>query len=235
MSATTNSAVTLPPWSYTHIDTFEICPCQYHHKYILKNKEPTTPEMEEGRKVHEALEKRVAAGLPLPPALAKYDALAETVVQKGITGEIRTEMKVGVNKALRPTDFFAKDVYGRGALDVAIFHPKKDPTFMFIADWKTGKTREKDFQIKVFAFFGFILFPSVERIGACNIWLPSAKPGTLYQYKRADLPNIWSEIYMKLAAMELAAANNEWKKRQSPLCSYCPKLDCEFNRSKPHG
>ena len=50
--------VNLPPWSYTHMDTFDHCPHQYHWKYILKNKEPATPQMLEGIKAHEALEKR---------------------------------------------------------------------------------------------------------------------------------------------------------------------------------
>ena len=230
-------SVTLPPWSYTHIDTFETCPHQYHWKYILKNKEPTTPEMEEGRKAHDALEKRVAAGVPLNPKWAAYEPLAASIVHMSKDGEIRTELKVGLNRELKPTDFFAKDVYARGALDVAILIPMPSPKFLFIADWKTGKTREKDFQVKIFAFFGFLLFPTVERIGACNIWLPTLKAGTPYFYRKEELPKIWSEIYIKLAAMELAAAKDEWKKRQSPLCGWCPVKECEFNtnRSKPNG
>jgi hypothetical protein len=222
--------VTLPPWSYTALDCFDNCPHQYHWKFILKNKEPATEEMAEGRRVHDAMEKRVAANIVLPPAYAKWDPLAQSIVNMAHNtgGEIRTEMKVGVDRNLKPCDFFGKDVYARGALDVAVLWP----TAMYIGDWKTGKTREKDFQVKIFAFFGFLTFPNIDKITACNIWLPTSKIGEPYNYKREDLPKIWSEIYMKLVAMEQAAAKDEWVKRQSPLCAYCPVLSCENNRSK---
>ena len=222
--------VTLPPWSYTHIDTFDNCPHQYHWKFIEKNKEPATEEMLEGRRVHDALEKRVAANVVLPRPYTKWDPLAQSIVNmaRNTGGEIRTEMKVGVDRDLKPCDFFGKNVYARGALDVAVLWPKA----MFIGDWKTGKTREKDFQVKIFAFFGFLTFPKVDKITACNIWLPTGKIGEPYNYDRADLSRIWSEIYLKLVAMETAAAKDEWVKRQSPLCAFCPVLSCENNRSK---
>lgn len=222
--------VTLPPWSYTHVDTFDNCPHQYWWKFIQKNKEPATEEMLEGRRVHDALEKRVAANVQLPPAYSKWDPLAASIVNmaRKTGGEIRTEMKVGVDRDLKPCDFFAKDVYARGALDVSVLWPNS----MYIGDWKTGKTREKDFQVNIFAFFGFLTFPKINTITACNIWLATNKIGEPYIYDRADLPRIWSEIYLKLAAMEHAAATDTWAKRQSPLCAYCPVLSCENNRSK---
>jgi hypothetical protein len=226
--------VSLPPWSYTHIDTFDNCPFQYHWKYILKNKEPATKEMEEGRKTHDALEKRVAANVVLPPMYAAYEPLANSVVQMAQSSgaTIRTELKVGVNRELKACDFFGKDVYGRGALDVALLSPERAPEFAWIGDWKTGKTREKDFQVKIFAFFGFITYPTLKRVSACNIWLPTKKPGEAYKFFREDMPTIWAEIYIKLSAMEMAAASDNWVKRQSPLCAWCPVKDCEFNRKK---
>lgn len=223
-------SVVLPPWSYTHIDTFGTCPHQYHWKYILKNKEPTTPEMEEGRRAHDALEKRVAANIALAPQYAKWEPLAASIVTmaQNSGAQIRTEMKVAVDRNLQPCDFFAKDVYGRGALDVSILWPER----MYIGDWKTGKTREKDFQVMIFAFFGFLSYPKVNKVTACNIWLPTMKPGTPYNYDRGELPRIWSEIYLKLSAMEIAAARDDWPKRQSPLCAYCPVTSCEFNKKE---
>ena len=222
--------VILPPWSYTHLDTFGNCAHQYHWKYILKNKEPPTPEMLEGHKVDEVLEKRVAANIALPAQYAKWEPLVGSIVTtaQNSGGQIRTQMKVGINREMKPTDFFAKDVYGRGVFDVAIEWPQR----MFIGDWKTGKTREKDFQVMIFAFFGFLLRPEVEKITACNIWLPTLKPGTQYNYDRGELPRMWSEIFLKLAAMENAAARDEWPKRPSPLCGWCPVLECEFNKKE---
>ena len=226
--------VTLPPWSYTAIDTFDTCPYQYHWKFILKNKEPATEEMLEGRRVHDALEKRVAANVALPAPYAKYDPLCQSIIRgaEAAGGEIRTELKVGLNRELKPCDFFDKQVYGRGALDVTVMTPPKNPDLVFIGDWKTGKTREKDFQVKIFALFGFLTWPSLTRVDACNIWLPTLKVGQRYRFFREDVPRIWSEMYIKLSAMEMAAATDNWVKRQSPLCAWCPVKDCEFNRSK---
>lgn len=226
--------VSLPPWSYTHLDTYENCPFQYHWKYILKNKEAATKEMEDGRKTHDALEKRVAANVALPGVYVKYDPLCQSVLKIAgdNNGTIRTEMKVAINRELKPCDFFAKDVYGRGALDIGILAPDPTPDRAIILDWKTGKTREKDFQVSIFAFFTFLHFPTVQNVSAMNIWLPTLKAGELYKYTRGDLPAIWANIYLKLAAMELSAANDTWVKRASPLCAYCPVLTCENNRSK---
>lgn len=228
--------VTLPPWSYTAIDTFDNCPHQYWWKYIAvpKNKEPATEEMLEGRRVHDALEKRVAANVSLPTPYMKYDPLCQSIVQGAAAagGEIRTELKVALNRELKPCDFFAKDVYGRGALDVTVMTPAKNPDLVFIGDWKTGKTREKDFQVKIFALFGFLTWPSVTRVDACNIWLPTLKVGQRYRFFREDVPRIWSEMYIKLSAMEMAAATDNWVKRQSPLCAWCPVKSCEHNRSQ---
>lgn len=222
--------VTLPPWSYTHLDTFDNCPRQYRARYIEKIPTETTKEMLDGRKVHDALDRRVAANCPLPPDMQKYDPLCESIITsaRSVNGEIRTEMKVAINRQFQPCDFFAKDVYGRGALDVSILAPPN----MFIGDWKTGKTREKDFQVKVFAFFGFIHYPMVNKIKAFNIWLPTLKPGEPYSFTRDHLPNIWSTIYMKLAAMEQAAAQDNFPPRKSPLCGYCPVKTCEHNPNK---
>lgn len=192
--------------------------------------------MEEGRRTHEALEKRVAANVPLPPQYKKYEPLCQSIIQNAwqTKAEIRTELKVAVNRDLKPTGFFDKDVYGRGAIDVTTMLPD----LAFVGDWKTGKTREKDFQVRVFAFFMFLTFPTLTRVDACNIWLPTLKVGQLYRFYREDLPKIWSEIFIKLAAMENAAAAESFPPRPSPLCGRirgqaddycCPVTDCEHN------
>lgn len=224
--------VTLPAWSYTALDTFDNCPRQYEWKFVLKNKEPPSEEMLEGRRAHEALEKRVCNNTPLPDKYARHEPLALSFIAAGQGNYIRTELKLAINREMKSTEYFGKDVYARSALDISIFCPWPNPDLVFIGDYKTGKTREKDFQMKVMAIFTFLHYPTITRIDAANIWLPVNKIGQRYRFFKEDFPRMWSEVFIKLSAMENAAAANEFKPRPSPLCGWCPVLTCEHNPKK---
>lgn len=222
----------MPPWSFTSLDTFETCPKKYYHSYIAKDVPYVeTPEMAEGKKVHTALEYRVARNTPLPAAYMMYEPLAASIVNAAAAsgGEIRTELKTGLNSDLKPVDFFAKDVWARGALDVTILTPARMPVSAFIGDWKTGKPREKDLQLKTFGFFIFHTYPTIEKVDASNIWLKTCKPGDHYRYYRSGLPLINQEILSKVAKVDKACETETFPEKQNFLCKgWCDVKTCKF-------
>ncbi len=219
--------ITLPPWSYTALDTFDQCPRKYYHRYILKEKEPESPAMLYGQQVHAALENRIN-GAPLPEHMMKFSPMAESVVNAWQTGmKCYTELKMGITRKFEPCDFFDKGIWGRSAADVIL---KKDDAAM-VFDWKTGKKREKELQLLILALFTFIHFPTVNIVTGVNLWLESGDIGTPYRFERSQVPTLWRPVLERILKMEKACAENKWPELPGPLCGYCPVKTCQFNRS----
>ena len=59
--------MSIAPWSFSRIKAFEQCPKKFYHLKIAKNyREPETEAMHYGTIVHEAAEKYIRDGEPLP-------------------------------------------------------------------------------------------------------------------------------------------------------------------------
>lgn len=216
----------LPPWSYSFISSYDICPRMAHGKYILKYKDPETIQTKHGNEVHKALEKYVAEGEPLRAEYRHWEPLAASIKSlKDRGATIEVERKLGVSEDLQPRGFFEAGVYGRGVVDILTISGDT----AWIGDWKTGKVKENDFQVGVFAALVFTNYPAIRRISANNIWLQSGRPGVQYDYRREGLPFLWATILPKIQRMELSAARDHWPERRSGLCGWCPVKECKHN------
>lgn len=217
-------------WSYTMLECFEQCPKKAFHKYVLKEKEPSTPELEIGNKTHKALEMRVKSNHQLPAEFARFEPIASSIANARKGKKIYTELKMGLNRTFEPCDFFAQDVWARIALDVFL----KDDKTATILDYKTGKPNDKELQLKMNSMFAFRHFPSVDTVTALNIWLKEdpAVPGCTYTFRRADEQTHWQEILEIVGRLEQAQATNSWPMKPSGLCGYCPVKSCQYNTNK---
>jgi RecB family exonuclease len=219
----------LLPWSFTKLSKFTQCPRAAYHAYVLKEKEPETPEMAEGKRVHKAFEDRVIGNRPLPPELAKYEPMVYAMKQKQEAGyDLQAEVKYGIDVFGQPTGFFDDHVWGRGAADVVLLAPDKRSGIIF--DYKTGKRRDSDEQLSILALFVFSWIPQLEKITGANIWLRENKIGKAYEITREKLPEIKGNIERTLDAAETADAKGEWPEKPSHLCGWCPVLQCRFNK-----
>ncbi len=217
----------IPPWSYSALECFDTCPKRYYHRYILKEKEPENESNKHGTEVHKALEERVKDKKPLPKPYYMYEKFAKSVEKAGQGGVVMVEYPLAITKDFRPCDFFGADVWGRGKADVVVHKGSK----MWIGDWKTGKVREKLFQIQVFAGFLFKLFPEVEEIHGNNIWLQAGKIGDAYSFTREKgEPIIWQDILYKISRIELAARKDSFDPKPSGICGFCYVKTCPHNR-----
>ena len=214
-------------WSYSSLDTFNSCPRRFYHRYILKEKEPETEALRNGIAVHAALESRIK-GAPLPEHMLKYDPMACSIVnawQKGM--KVYTELKMGLTRGMEPCGFFDKNVWGRGAADVILV--QDDTAIIF--DWKTGKKREKEEQLRLLALFTFKHFPKVQRVHGMNLWLEAGDIGAIVSYGRKNTPGLWQLVLPQIQAIESAFKKNAWPEKPSGLCRYCPVKACQFNKS----
>ena len=219
----------LPPWSYSFLNDLANCPFKAYRKYVKRDlPKETSPELEEGIRVHKLFEDRInnkvwSDGVP---------AGWETFVTPLITQRAMAEKKLGMTQDLRSAPFWddrgtGEQPWGRGKADVLIINPPA----AFIVDWKTGKVREDDRELRQLALLVRANYPEVARISGCYVWLKEGRMGVVY-----DLSDVNRTYHGTVASMAQAQAYQDagdWPKIKNPLCSYCPVTDCENWRPRP--
>ena len=214
----------IPPWSYSSLSTFENCPRQYFHKYVAKDvREPESPQMAYGTAVHKAFELRQAEDKPLPADLARHEPYMQELAAKD--GMKFFEAKIGLSKQLRPTHFFANDVWYRGVVDFAAIGMNGAE----IVDFKSGRKHQKFEQLKLFALHGFAMHTHVQEI-KCSFYWTQDRTITSQTYKREQAGALWRDFLPSLRQMKTAFETDTWQPRQSGLCkAHCPCVSREFN------
>lgn len=213
------------PWSHSSLTAFETCPRRFHITRIAKLiKEPQTEATLWGNEVHKALELAVAGTKPLGANFTQYQPIVDRV--RAAKGRKFTEQKFGLTSSFRPTEFFGKDVWFRGVLDLVITTPKVG----VVLDHKTGKVKTDGDQLKLFAAATFAQHPYLETVKTGYIWLAHDKV-TTQEFKKDDVPGIWQEFLPRIQRMEKAQDDDKWLPNPSGLCrAHCPvgKKLCDF-------
>lgn len=211
-------------WSYSSLTAFETCPRRYYLTRVLKVvKEEQTAATLEGNELHKALELDVAGRQALPSKYRHLQPLTNKL--RAAPGQILTEYKFALTRELRPTEFFAKNVWVRGVFDYANVRTN----FAVVLDYKTGKRKFDLDQLKLFAGATFQLFPRVERVQTGYIWLRDKKIDP-QSFARDEAPVIWQEFAARVRRLETSEETNHWPARPSGLCrEWCPvgRKHCE--------
>lgn len=209
--------IKVTPWSFSSLNDFETCPRRFYLVRIAKVvREGQSAAMVEGNAVHKAMELFVRDGIPLPETYAKYHKLATMV--RNSQGVKFTEYSFGLTRALTPTQFFAKDVWVRGKLDVVILRETEG----FVFDYKNGKRKAEYDQLKLFTGAAFRSFPQLQKVRTGYIWLQADKLDA-ETYTRDDDATIWQEFAIRVHRMEEAARTGDFPARPSGLCrKHCP-------------
>jgi len=130
----------LLPWSYSRLTDYERCAFRAYEVHVLKNKEEFKgPAMERGQAIHKLAEdyvlNRVAGGRrKLARELTLYKDDFANVIKRSV-GLPRTELKFGITRDWKPTEFFGRDVWGRGVWDLVVL----DDRGVRVIDHKTGR------------------------------------------------------------------------------------------------
>lgn len=207
------------PWSYSSLSAFEQCPRRFYLTRVTKQvTEPQTEATLWGNRVHKQLEDAVGKGAPLAPGFESFQPIVNKL--RAFPGQKQTEVKFGLTKSLRPTTFFAKDVWVRGVRDLTLFHV--DGGTAIVGDYKTGKVKDDFDQCRLFAGTVFAERPHIDTVKTAYIWLAHDKI-TTETFHRSDAPAIWQEFIPRVARMEKALADDRWPANPSGLCrQYCP-------------
>lgn len=199
--------------SYTSLKAFEDCPRHFYARFIEKSiKFQTSPALEKGRAVHEALEREVRDGTPsgvwTPPGL----------MQRLRKGKAQAEVKLAVDRDWKPVSFWDKTAMLRGAIDVDL----QVGSMGLMVDWKTGQIRPDEAQADTYA--------ALKRTyGADEVtfyWVYVDQGAT-----RATVPDRDAQrrVQEKIDRVEAAQA---YPPIHHYACRWCPVLGCEYNRNE---
>ena len=209
-------------WSYTMLNTYRsICPHQAAERFVYKRvpfKE--TPQVKRGNAVHSAMEYRIRGGKPLPVDMHQYEPFA--AVFDGRPAQV--EQWLGVTREGKACDSRSVAVWGRGKLDLHLVNGDT----AYLLDHKTGKVREDPFELEVQAVLLHAKYPDLKRIVGQYLWLSEMRTGQMHDLSQTN--KTWNEISWIASAIEVDRKAQKWEKRQGPLCSWCPCVECEFNK-----
>jgi hypothetical protein len=218
-------------WSYSSIKTFDQCPKKYYHLKVAKDvKDEGSEASIYGNDAHEAAEHYIKHGTPIPDKYAVMRPVVETVAR--FPGTKHTEMKLGVRKTadgFEPCDFFDKDVWYRGIVDLLIV----DGWDAHMIDYKTGKNAKyADMkQLDLMAGAVFVRMPEVMRIKSGLAYVVSNE-FIKKTHVRTELNQYLSVFDRQLEQLEDAMQSGVFNPKSTPLCGWCPVESCEHWRPR---
>jgi hypothetical protein len=214
--------------SYSAVKDFENCARKYHTVRILKKfKQQDTQATMYGTEVHKALELFLMEDKPIPPQYGQFQRFADPI--RGLKGELHCELRMGIKADFTPCEFFDPEVWFRGIPDVLHI---SDAGVARVVDWKTGKSsRYADTgQLELLAGMVFSHYPQVHKVRGALVFLV-ADDVVKADFTREQYAEIMSKWAGRANRIEEALKNNVWNANPTPLCKFCPDIECPHNRS----
>jgi len=220
--------MSVAPWSFSRLKSFEQCPKQFYHMKIAKDyTEAETDAMRYGTEAHLAAEEFIRDGKPVPVKFAYMKDVLEALNRR--RGNKITEIKMGLTQELEPCGFMSKDVWWRGIADLVI----TDGSTAWIVDYKTGKSAKyaDKGQLELMALATFKYFPNIKNINAALIFT-KAKKFVKHKYTDDMIDSLWDKWLSKFRRMEVAYETDTWNAHPSGLCKrHCAVIECVYNGS----
>lgn len=217
-------------WSWSKYKNYRTCPKRHYHVDIAKDFfEEKSEALEWGNQVHDAMAKRIAKNLQLPPTMARYEDWPKRVVALRAAGlDVSVENKMAMAEDFTPTGFFDPATWFRCVIDVKILVPQERAAITI--DWKTGGNVEPEFeQLALSSQVIFANYPEIDEVGAIYVWF-GHETQTVKVYRRGDMVPVWSDVMPQVNEMTEAARTMTYPPRPSGLCKrYCPVTSCVYH------
>ena len=214
------------PWAYSKLKTFETCPKQFYHKYIVKDyKDGETEAMRYGKALHKVAEDYFAVNAPVPEQFAFMEPILKSLSNK--QGEKHAELQMGLREDLSPCGFFDKDVWYRGVADLVII----DDNIAWVVDYKTSKNTKyaDEGQLELMAMSVYKHFPQVTEVRAALMFV-ICKAAVKRTYKAEDQHLLWGRWMPRYLHLEKAGKLGTWHPKPSGLCkNHCIVTECPHN------
>lgn len=221
--------MTIPKWSFSHLETADQCLRKYAHYYVLKDVEwgDKSPEQLEGTRKHDAFRDAINNRTwKLPKDLEHYGPFLEALHSPAIV--TRAELKLAIMENGERTGYWSPDAWGRGIADVVITkygYGMAGPCVLY--DWKNGKRREKPFELEIHALLLKINYPGLESFHGRYVWLQDKTMGIQYDLSNTD--ETWDKVHERTDRIANAIKTGDFPPTESPLCGWCKVKSCEHN------
>jgi RecB family exonuclease len=218
--------MSITPWSFSRLKSFEQCPKQFYHLKMLKDyTERETEAMRYGTEAHLVAEEYIRDSKPIPPKFTYMEKVLKALNNR--RGNKFTEMKLGLTEELKPCKFDAEEAWFRGIVDLVII---KDD-IAWIIDYKTGKNPQNadTGQLELMALAIFEYFPDVDRIHA-GLLFTVKKKFIKESYQRDQIDVLWRQWRDRHEKMKIAVRSKVWNPHPSGLCyRHCVVTECVYN------
>ena len=216
----------LKTWSYSSATTFEKCPKQYYHLYVVKDvkTDSDSQHLVYGNEVHKAAEEYIGKGKKLPEKFSMFQPTLDRLNQ--IPGDKLCEYKLGLTKDLEPCGFFDQNVWWRGVVDLLILDKAKQSAT--VIDYKTGKSSQyaDTRQLSLLSVAIFKHFPDIQKVKAGLVFLVS-KELLKEDYKQQSIDDMFEEWSTIIKRMTAAYDSNVFNAVPNFACrSFCPVQSC---------
>lgn len=211
-------------WSYSQLKNFELCPERYNHYSVIKDViEDESAELRAGKDLHLAFEHRLKDNTPLPLEYARFeDTLSRILAAPGKTWG---EQKLALTSTFAPCEFFGRGAWFRTVVDCA--KVQRDVVHLF--DWKTGRQKPDQTQLKLMSLAIFAHYSSVKRVKASLVFVAENAIDS-GEFKRDDVTALWAEILPRVKRMKDARESGVYERRPSGICKkWCLVTSCPFH------
>lgn len=209
------------PLSFSNIKLFEQCPHRYYQSSVLKKFPYVQSEAAaRGDRIHQEFENYIKSGEPLSeakPFSTWVEAFAE---QDGIK---HTEFKMAIDWKSKKVGYYkGRDIWVRGQFDLMVEQGNQ----AVLIDYKTGKSKYADTgQLELMSYLSFIHFPKIDRITAGLVFIDETK--VIQDVYTRDKMDTYRDRWMaRSIPIVTALTTRKFPMKESPLCAYCPCVDC---------
>lgn len=212
------------PVSFSKLSSYKSCAKKFFHLSVVKDVvEEKHDAADMGVRAHEAIEHFLRDGILIPPEFQKFEMMVKFTTRK-LKGEFKYEQQLAIKRDYSPSEWTDPACWYRGIVDLVCIHENNTAT---IIDWKTGKPKEDETQLRLFSGLVFANFPSVTEVVTQYVWL-AYNTVTTKKYSRED--QLWDWV---TSASEDLSSEKIWGASPSGLCkNYCPIVECEHNGKK---
>ena len=199
-------------WGFSKLDTYRDCPKKFFFQFIQKLPQPSSPAMERGSNMHEAIEMYLNGWAKTLP-----ENLTEWVVPLDVlkTKDFQAEQALGFDKNWTPLkDWFQSGVWLRAKMDAKYIQDG----MLTVIDFKSGKYRVPSTeQVELYAIAGSALHPEVEKVKA-EFWFLDS--GDIYtrDYTKPELLQLRKKYENYVAPIY---ADTVWEATPSSACRWC--------------